>query len=71
MELLFSEEHYHTITIPRFYSPSTLSLSPSPELAPTPEDGKKTDIKFLIWWLREYLLADKGRRDLFSQGETM
>ena len=70
MELLFSSIHNHKITVPRFYSPSTLAQTGLSE-APTPSEGNKTDIKFLIWWLREFLLEDRDRPELFSQGETM
>ncbi|GAA5837291.1 hypothetical protein JCM3766R1_002185 [Sporobolomyces carnicolor] len=70
MELLFSSIHNHKITVPRFYSPSTLAQTGLSE-APTPSEGTKTDIKFLIWWLREFLLEDRDRPDLFSQGETI
>jgi hypothetical protein len=71
MELLFSSIPSHTVSVPRFYTSSMLSSSPPPSTAPTPTEGTKTDIRFLIWWLREYLLADKNRPELFSQGETM
>lgn len=70
MELLFSNEPSHDIAVPRFYDPAVLA-SPAPPTAPNPASSTPTDIRFLIWWLREYLLADKGRPELFSQGETM
>jgi hypothetical protein len=71
MELLFSDQHIHTISLPSHYSPSTFSLSPPPNHAPNEGQGKNSDVRFLIWWLRTYLLADKARYDLFSQGENM
>ncbi|GAA5954187.1 hypothetical protein JCM21900_006956 [Sporobolomyces salmonicolor] len=74
MELLFSNQHQHKITVPRFYSPSILS-APAPPVVPTPAEGedgaKPSDVRFLIWWLREYLLEDRERPELFSQGETI
>ncbi|GAA5929001.1 ubiquitin-related modifier URM1 [Sporobolomyces koalae] len=70
MELLFSSIHNHQIKIPRYYSPSILTQT-GLEQAPTPTEGVKTDIKFLIWWLREFLLEDRERPELFSQGETI
>ncbi|KAK4700048.1 ubiquitin related modifier 1, partial [Phenoliferia sp. Uapishka_3] len=70
MELLFSNLASHSITIPRFYSPASLP-TPAPSTCPCPNTGQPTDVRFLIWWLREYLLADKGRPELFSQGETI
>lgn len=75
MELLFCHQHSHRIQIPRFYDPPSIaptsSNSPAPPTAPAPLKGKQTDIRYLIWWLREYLLDDKNRPELFSQGETM
>lgn len=71
MELLFSNQHKHTVTVPRYFDPSLLSASPVPPSAPIPTTGDKTTIKFLIWWLREYLLADRQRPELFSQGDSM
>lgn len=77
MELLFSHQHNHTITIPRYYDPSLALISPStssptpPKEAPRPSEGRPTDIKFLIWWLKNYLMDDKDRPELFVQGETM
>ncbi|KAI5475935.1 hypothetical protein MNV49_000710 [Pseudohyphozyma bogoriensis] len=74
MELLFSGIPCHTITIPRFHDPSTLSpLSSStpPPKAPEPSEGRPADIRYLIWWLREYLLTDKGRPELFVQGDSI
>lgn len=75
MELLFHHQHSHSIQIPRFYDPPSIaptsSNSPAPSTAPAPLQGKQTDIRYLIWWLREYLLDDKNRPELFSQGETM
>lgn len=74
MELLFSSIHNHRITIPRYYTPSTLSQTGLKE-APIPTEGegkrRRTDLKYLIWWLREFLLEDRERPELFSQGETM
>ncbi|KAM0788282.1 hypothetical protein ACM66B_001428 [Microbotryomycetes sp. NB124-2] len=74
MELLFDNEHIHKVRVPRFYDPSSLNSATAksnPKHAPQPVNGKQTDIRFLIWWLREYLLSDKDRPELFSQGETI
>ncbi|GAA5974190.1 hypothetical protein JCM11641_003316 [Rhodosporidiobolus odoratus] len=77
MELLFSGTHSHQLTLPRCYVPaSTTSASKAPAAAPTPVDesekgAKRTDVRFLIWWLREYLLEDRERPELFSQGESV
>lgn len=77
MELLFQHEHVHKITVPRYYDPAKTLISPpaghetAPKQAPTPEQGRMTDIKFLIWWLKEYRMDDKDRPELFVQGETM
>ncbi|KAK4058274.1 Ubiquitin- modifier 1 [Microbotryomycetes sp. JL221] len=72
MELLFDNQHVHKVKVPRFYDPATLTTNvKSSPTAPTPAQGQPTDIRFLIWWLREYLLADKDRPELFSQGETI
>ncbi|ORY88844.1 hypothetical protein BCR35DRAFT_301197 [Leucosporidium creatinivorum] len=75
MELLFHHQHSHNVQIPRFYDPPSIaptsSSSPAPPTAPAPLQGKKSDIRYLIWWLREYLLDDKNRPELFSQGETI
>lgn len=74
MELLFNNQHVHKVVVPRYYDPkavSTTTTNDNPPPVPTPTMGKTTDIKFLIWWLKEYLLVDKARPELFSQGETM
>ncbi|GAA5855936.1 hypothetical protein JCM8547_000421 [Rhodosporidiobolus lusitaniae] len=78
MELLFSNEQTHQITLPRFYLPaSTTSLSGATEAKrPEPveegaEGAKRTDVRFLVWWLREFLLEDRERPELFSHGETV
>ncbi|GAA6062653.1 hypothetical protein JCM10212_003465 [Sporobolomyces blumeae] len=70
MELLFSNQHNHTIRIPRYYDPETITKTANVQ-APEPTEGRKTDVRFLIWWLREHLLEDRDRPELFSQGETI
>ncbi|BGP14436.1 hypothetical protein JCM10213_004559 [Rhodosporidiobolus nylandii] len=77
MELLFANTHTHTLTLPRFYAPSlTTSASKPPAEQPPPveegaEGAKATDVRFLVWWLREYLLEDRERPELFSTGESV
>ncbi|KAK4051940.1 Ubiquitin- modifier 1 [Microbotryomycetes sp. JL201] len=74
MELLFDNEHEHKVDVPRFYDPASLveaTAKAHPAAAPRPASGKQTDIKFLIWWMRWYLLSDKDRPELFSQGESI
>lgn len=74
MELLFASVRTQTIHIPRTYTPAAIlpSAAPLSSTASLPTTGdKKADIRFLIWWLRNFLLEDKARGDLFSQAETM
>ncbi|BGP38485.1 Ubiquitin-related modifier 1 [Rhodotorula kratochvilovae] len=77
MELLFSNIPTHKLTLPRHYVPSsTVLASSAPAERPAPVDGGEdgaveTDVRFLVWWLREYLLEDRERPELFSQGETV
>jgi len=79
MELLFSNQPTHTLTLPRLYAPQATTLapaapaSPPAPLDPGPEDEgvQETDVRFLVWWLREYVLEDRERPELFSQGDTV
>lgn len=75
MELLFSNQPTHTLTLPRLYDPRATLLAPSspaPSEPPAPRDsGTETDVRFLVWWLREFLLEDRDRPELFSQGDTV
>ncbi|GAA5891401.1 hypothetical protein JCM6882_004683 [Rhodosporidiobolus microsporus] len=77
MELLFSNQPEHALTLPAFYVPSaTTSTSTAPPERPAPveetaEGAKRTDVRFLVWWLREYLLQDRERPELFSTGESV
>ena len=73
MELLFSSIRTRTISIPAFYSPASLLLPiASTTLESLKSEGTTpSDIKYLIWYLKSFLLEDKERSDLFSQGETM
>ncbi|GAA5910286.1 hypothetical protein JCM8208_003496 [Rhodotorula glutinis] len=78
MELLFSHQSTHALTLPRYHLPSLTTLAPSPPASPpapldpkTTEGAHETDVRFLVWWLREYLLEDRSRPELFSQGDTV
>ncbi|GAA5947325.1 hypothetical protein JCM3775_005365 [Rhodotorula graminis] len=73
MELLFSNQPTHVLTLPRHYAPSLTTLAPSPPASPPAplDEGQETDVRFLVWWLREYLLSDRSRPELFSQGDTV
>lgn len=83
MELLFNHEPVHRLALPRYYRPSaTLHPNPSkigPPARPEPiseekaqeEGAEETDVRFLIWYLREFLLEDRDRPELFSQGDTV
>lgn len=73
MELLFSSIRTRTITIPAFYSPASLLLPVAPTTLEslTSEGTTPVDIRYLIWYLKSFLLEDKERSDLFSQGETI
>mgnify|MGYP002477650951 CR=1 FL=1 len=79
MELLFSNHPTHTLALPRYYAPPSTILapaapaSPPAPLDPGPEDEavQETDVRFLVWWLREYVLEDRERPELFSQGDTV
>ncbi|GAA6000246.1 hypothetical protein JCM10207_007923 [Rhodosporidiobolus poonsookiae] len=77
MELLFNNEPNQSVTLPAFYIPSaTTSAAAAPAEKPAPveeatDGAKKADVRFLIWWLREFLLEDRERPELFSQGESV
>lgn len=75
MELLFSNQPTHKLSLPRFYDPSTTVHGPAPPRhepeARADGDGDETDVRFLVWWLRWFLLEDRDRPELFSQGETV
>lgn len=73
MELLFSNERSHRISIPDTYKPSQVGsfpkITPQEELAT--EAAQPTDVHYLIHWTRHFLLADQERPDLFMQGDTV
>ncbi|POY72540.1 hypothetical protein BMF94_4366 [Rhodotorula taiwanensis] len=81
MELLFNNEPVHKVTLLRYYLPAATVSSSSSSLKSTPsrpepvaedaEGAEETDVRFLIWYLREFLLEDRDRPELFSQGETV
>ncbi|BGP23166.1 Ubiquitin-related modifier 1 [Rhodotorula toruloides] len=77
MELLFSNQSTHKLSLPRFYDPSLTVLlqgsttRPSSKPEARGEGGKETDVRFLVWWLRWFLLEDSERPELFSQGDTV
>ena len=77
MELLFNNEPVHHLVLPRYYQPATtvqattkLTTRPEP-IEESAEGAQETDVRFLIWWLREFQLEDRDRPELFSQGETV
>ncbi|GAA6052694.1 hypothetical protein JCM3770_007178 [Rhodotorula araucariae] len=81
MELLFSNTATHALTLPRHYVPASTVLAPSASapaqaappvpVAPDAAGAVETDVRFLVWWLREFLLEDRERPELFSQGDTV
>ncbi|GAA5976542.1 hypothetical protein JCM10908_005537 [Rhodotorula pacifica] len=81
MELLFNNEPVHQLALPRYYQPALTTARTSsskggaltkPESVEEGAEGaEETDVKFLIWWLREFVLEDRDRPELFSQGETV
>lgn len=81
MELLFNNQPVHHLVLPRYYQPATtVQAAPTPKGMPTTrpepieesaEGAQETDVRFLIWWLREFELEDRDRPELFSQGETV
>ncbi|KAM0754268.1 ubiquitin related modifier 1 [Meredithblackwellia eburnea MCA 4105] len=70
LELLFSSKANHSLSIPRYYNPDSIS---STVVAPStpPKAGKETDLKYLIYHLRHFLLDDTSRPELFVVGETI
>lgn len=78
MELLFNNEPVHHLVLPRYYQPAATvngskgarPLRPEP-IAADAAGAEESDVKFLIWWLREFVLEDRDRPELFSQGETV
>jgi len=54
MELLFGNKRSHEVSVPARTSQP---------------DGRATDVKFLIYWIRDNLL--KERVELFMEGETV
>lgn len=78
MELLFNNEPVHHLVLPRYYQPATTvqattksTTRPDPIEESSAEGAHETDVRFLIWWLREFQLEDRDRPELFSQGETV
>lgn len=81
MELLFANTSNHSISLPAYYSPSSIlpdlpppldtASTPAPRPLATQAGVKRADVRFLIWWMRWYLLDDLDRPELFCQGESM
>jgi len=67
MEVLFSNVRSHSLTLPSSYTFLPTDKSP----AKSASKQKPTDIRFLIAWLKENLLQDKKRPDLFVQGDSV
>ncbi|KAG7095568.1 Ubiquitin- modifier 1, variant 3 [Marasmius oreades] len=65
LELLFSNEKRHKITIP-----AQVPVDNNPKVdGPRNGDTKAADMDFLIHWLREHLL--KERTELFMENSTV
>lgn len=64
LELLFSNQRSHRITIP-----SRVPASSKPEDAEKSSEDKPADITYLMYWLRDNLL--KEREELFIENGTV
>ncbi|TFK53061.1 ubiquitin-related modifier 1 [Heliocybe sulcata] len=64
LELLFSNEKKHALTLPARV-PADNSTSP----APSEKETKPLDIAYLIHWLRDHRL--KERAELFMENDTV
>jgi len=68
MELLFDNKRSHRVSIPA-YIPDESSTSP-PDPPPSSAPGRaKTNVSYLIHWMRDNLL--KERVELFMEGDTV
>ncbi|KAG9002418.1 Ubiquitin- modifier 1 [Tulasnella sp. JGI-2019a] len=63
MELLFDNKRSHRVSVPAF-----VPSSPSSDAQPT-TSGRKADVAYLIFWMRDNLL--KERVELFIENETV
>lgn len=74
MELLFNHERSHRVAIPDSYTQDQLKAFPN---SSSDEDSEKsgakqpTDIRYLIHWIRHFLLGQGQNPDLFMQGDTV
>lgn len=69
LELLFSNERKHSVTLPATYDPAQVDAY---ETGGVPREGNsEADMRFLIWYLRHQVLADKSRPELFTQRDTV
>ncbi len=68
LELLFSKQRSHTISIPPMV-PYHNSNTASPSSSGGPAETKTADINYLIHYLRDHLL--KERPELFMEKETV
>ncbi|KAI0791528.1 ubiquitin-related modifier 1 [Irpex lacteus] len=64
LELLFSNQRSHKVSIPAY-------VPPPPDDAPPQEkpSGRRADITYLMYWLRDNLL--KEREELFIENGTV
>ncbi|KAI0074619.1 ubiquitin-like modifier 1 [Panus rudis PR-1116 ss-1] len=68
LELLFSNQRSHKITIPARV-PSENSSKAGDDTESTESEGRPVDLKYLIFWLRDNLL--KEREELFLENGTV
>ena len=72
LELLFSNQRSHTVSIPAIASNSnthTESASKSPQSVLGSLGQRPADVTFLLHWLKDNLL--KEREELFMEGSTV
>ncbi|KAH9854611.1 ubiquitin-like modifier 1 [Lenzites betulinus] len=67
LELLFSNQRSHRVTIPALVPTSTSKTESAAERADAPE--KPADLAYLVFWLRDNLL--KERAELFVENGTV
>lgn len=75
MELLFNQERSHSVTLPEAYTPSELEAFPrvlsSSEDIPQNQEKQPVNVRYLIHWVRHFLLGEGQNADLFMQGDTV